>query len=57
VHPNNVCLGLTTNKSIHATSSAGKITSVSQGWTQVINRTCGMDNLRLYCFEQSAANP
>jgi hypothetical protein len=57
VHPNNGCLGLTTNNSIHATSSAGKITSVSQGWTQVINRTCGTDNLRLYCFEQSAANP
>jgi hypothetical protein len=57
VHPNNGCLALTTDNSIYATSSAGKITSVSQGWTQVINRTCGTDNLRLYCFEQSTANP
>ncbi len=56
-HINNGCLGLTTNDSIFAKSTAGKITSVSRGWTDGANWTCGTDSLRLYCFEQSAANP
>jgi len=54
----NGCLGLTTNNSAFSGSTSGKITSVSRGWTDGGGtRTCGTDNLRLYCFEQSAANP
>jgi hypothetical protein len=53
----NGCLGLTTNDSMYAPSTAGKITSVSRGWTDGSFWTCGIDNLRLYCFEQSSANP
>lgn len=53
----NGCLGLTTNNSVFSGSTSGKITSVSRGWTDVRNWTCGSDNLRLYCFEQSAADP
>ena len=54
---NNGCLGLTTDNSAFAPSTAGKITSVSRGWTDGAFWNCGIDNLRLYCFEQSAANP
>ena len=55
---NNGCLGLTTNNSAFSGSTTGKITSVSRGWTDGGGtRTCGTDNLRLYCFEQSAADP
>jgi hypothetical protein len=54
---NNGCLGLTTNNSTFAPSTTGKITSVSRGWTDGAFWTCGVDNLRLYCFEQSAADP
>ncbi|MDH4335379.1 MAG: hypothetical protein OEW24_09040 [Chloroflexota bacterium] len=54
---NNGCLGLTTNDSAFAPSTVGKITSVSRGWTDGSFRTCGIDNLRLYCFEQSVADP
>jgi hypothetical protein len=54
---NNGCLGLTTNNSMFAPSTAGKITSVGRGWTDGAFWTCGVDNLRLYCFEQSAADP
>jgi hypothetical protein len=57
VHQNNGCLGLTTNNSVFAKAAHGKITSVSRGWTELTNFTCGIDNLRLYCFEQSTANP
>ena len=54
---NNGCLGLTTNNSVFAPSTAGKITSVSRGWTDGASWNCGIDNLRLYCFEQSVADP
>ena len=54
---NNGCLGLTTNNSAFAPSTAGKITSVGQGWTDGVFWNCGIDNLRLYCFEQSEADP
>jgi hypothetical protein len=54
---NNGCLGLTTNNSMFAPSTAGKITSVSRGWSDGAFWYCGIDNLRLYCFEQSVANP
>jgi len=54
---NNGCLGLTTNDSGFAPSTAGKITSVSRGWTDGAFWNCGIDNLRLYCFEQSTVNP
>jgi len=54
---NNGCLGLTTNNSVFAPSTAGKIVSVSKGWTDGVFWTCGTDNLRLYCFEQSVADP
>ena len=54
---NNGCLGLTTNDSRFAPSTAGKITSVAQGWTDGVFWNCGIDNLRLYCFEQSQADP
>ena len=54
---NNGCLGLTTNDSAFAPSTAGKITSVSRGWTDGAFWNCGIDNLRLYCFEQSVADP
>jgi hypothetical protein len=57
VHQNNGCLGLTNNNSIFAKSTVGQITSVSRGWTDGSNWTCETDNLRLYCFEQSTANP
>ena len=54
---NNGCLGLTTNNSVYGPSTAGKITSLSQGWTDGVFWTCGTNNLRIYCFEQSSANP
>ncbi|MBT8481460.1 MAG: hypothetical protein KJO89_07700, partial [Deltaproteobacteria bacterium] len=54
---NNGCLGLTTNNSAFAPSTVGKITSVFQSWTDGNFRNCGLDNLRLYCFEQSVADP
>jgi hypothetical protein len=54
---NNGCLGLTTNNSAFAPSAAGKVTSVSRGWTDGAFWNCGIDNLRVYCFEQSVADP
>ncbi|MGB8329519.1 MAG: hypothetical protein WCE62_05280, partial [Polyangiales bacterium] len=54
---NNGCLGLTTDNSAFAPSTAGKITSVSRGWSDGAFWNCGIDNLRLYCFEQPNANP
>ena len=57
VHINNGCLGLTTNNSIFADSTLGKITSVSGGWTNGSFSTCGIDTRRIYCFEQSTAEP
>ena len=54
---NNGCLGLTTNNSAFAPSTAGKITSIAQGWTDGAFWNCGIDNLRTYCFEQSVAEP
>jgi hypothetical protein len=54
---NNGCLGLTTNNSVFAPSTAGKLTSISKGWTDGAFWNCGIDNLRLYCFEQSTAEP
>jgi hypothetical protein len=57
VHINNGCLGLTTNDSLFAPSTVGRITSISRGWTDGNFRTCGIDNLRIYCFEQPTANP
>jgi hypothetical protein len=53
----NGCLGLTTNDSSFGPSTVGKITSVSRGWTDGSFSTCGIDNRRIYCFEQSAADP
>jgi hypothetical protein len=57
VHINNGCLGLTTNNSIFAVSTLGKITSVSGGWTNGKFFTCAIDTPRIYCFEQSTAEP
>jgi hypothetical protein len=57
VHINNGCLGLTTSNSVFAPSTAGKITSISRGWTDGVFWTCGTNNLRIYCFEQSMADP
>ena len=57
VHINNGCLGLTTNNSIFADSTLGKITSVSGGWTNGKFFTCAIDTPRIYCFEQSTAEP
>jgi hypothetical protein len=57
VHINNGCLGLTTNNSIFAVSTLGRISSVSGGWTNGKFFTCGIDTPRIYCFEQSTADP
>jgi hypothetical protein len=61
VHPNNGCLGLTTNDPSAGGSVAlpavGKTTSVGDGWTAGDFQTCVQDSLHLYCFEQSVANP
>ncbi|MFZ1862593.1 MAG: hypothetical protein WAU39_00105, partial [Polyangiales bacterium] len=54
---NNGCLGLTTNNSVFGPSTAGKITSISRGWTDGAFWTCGTNNLRIYCVEQSLADP
>ncbi|MCZ6806136.1 MAG: hypothetical protein O7F08_04225 [Deltaproteobacteria bacterium] len=57
VHLNNGCLGLTTNDSSFASSNVGKVTSVAGGWTQGGSFTCATDTPRIYCFEQSTADP
>jgi hypothetical protein len=61
VHINNGCLGLTTNDGTAggsvAVSATGKTTSIGNGWTAGSFRSCVFDNLHLYCFEQSVADP
>jgi hypothetical protein len=54
---NNGCLGLTTNDSIFAPSAIGQTTSVFSSWTDDPTRTCGINGGRIYCFEQSEADP
>jgi hypothetical protein len=54
---NNGCRGLTSNDSIDAVSTVGQTTSVFRAWTDGLNRTCGQDAGRLFCFEQSIADP
>jgi hypothetical protein len=54
---NNGCLGLTTNDSIFAPSAIGQTTSVFSSWTDAPTRTCGINGGRIYCFEQSEADP
>ena len=59
VHINNGCWGLTSNASsgvfgVH--SAAGSTASVFTTWSLWSTPGCATDNLRLYCFEQSADN-
>ena len=59
VHINNGCWGLTSNASsgvfgVH--SAAGSTASVFTTWSVWSTTGCATDNLRLYCFEQSANN-
>ncbi len=55
---NNSCLGLTTNDSMFSSSTSGDIYSRFRSWTDGGgNFTCGINNLRTYCFEQSVADP
>ena len=59
VQVNNGCLGLTSNQGSGASleSNAGALWTVFSGWTADRNFTCAVDNLRIYCFEQSVAEP
>jgi hypothetical protein len=54
---NNGCLGLTTNDSIFAPSTVGQMTTPFSAWTDGSHPTCGIDGGRIYCFEQSEADP
>jgi len=54
---NNGCLGLTSGDSRDSTSTVGQMTSRGRAWTNGNNRTCGLDGGRIYCFEQSVAEP
>ena len=54
---NNGCVGLTSNDSIDAPSTVGQTTTIFRAWTDGNFQTCGRDGGRLYCFEQSEANP
>lgn len=54
---NNGCRGFTSDDSMDAPSAAGLPHSVFRAWTDGQDRTCGQDGGRLYCFEQSVADP
>jgi len=54
---NNGCLGLTTGDSSFANSTVGQMTSSGTAWTEGNNRNCGLDGGRIFCFEQSTAEP
>lgn len=54
---NNGCVGLTSGDSSDATSTVGQTTTIFTAWTDGSFRTCGSDGGRLYCFEQSVADP
>jgi hypothetical protein len=55
---NNGCLGLTTNDSMFAPSTSGDIYTRFRSWTDGGgNFTCAIDNLRIFCLEQSDADP
>jgi hypothetical protein len=56
---NNGCCGLTSNagSGFCLESNAGQLWSIFTGWTADKNFTCAIDNLRIYCFEQSEADP
>ena len=54
---NNGCLGLTTSDSMFGPSAVGDIYTRFTGWTNGSFFTCGIDNVRIYCFEQSEQNP
>jgi hypothetical protein len=53
----NGCLGLTTDDSINSSSAVGLPTTIGRAWTDGQNRTCGQNGGRLFCFEQSVADP
>ncbi|MDH3201542.1 MAG: hypothetical protein OEM15_11680 [Myxococcales bacterium] len=59
VQLNNGCLGLTSNQGSGASlgSNVGALWTIFSGWTADRNFTCAIDNLRIYCFEQSVAEP
>jgi hypothetical protein len=54
---NNGCLGLTSNDSRNAPSDVGQMTGRGRVWTEGLSRDCGIDGGRLFCFEQSVADP
>jgi hypothetical protein len=54
---NNGCRGLTSNNSLDAPSTAGQTTTIFRAWTDGNFQTCGRGGGRLYCFEQSVADP
>lgn len=58
VHLNNGCLGLTSNagSGTSLASNVGQLWNIFTGWTADKNFTCAIDNLRIYCFEQSEAD-
>ena len=51
------CLGLTSSDSTLGSLDVGSIHSVFTGWTGDKTFTCGLDHARIYCFEQSTADP
>jgi len=59
VQLNNSCCGLTSNagSGFCLESNAGQLWNIFTGWTADKNFTCAIDNLRIYCFEQSEADP
>jgi len=54
---NNGCLGLTTGDSQFAPSTVGEMYSRFSAWTDGKFFTCGIDNVRIFCFEQSEQDP
>lgn len=51
------CLGFTSSDSALGGLDVGDINSVATGWTGDKTFTCGLDHARIYCFEQSTADP
>jgi hypothetical protein len=54
---NNGCVGLTSGDSSDSASTVGQTTTIFRAWTDGSFRTCGSDGGRLFCFEQSVADP
>lgn len=54
---NDGCSELTDNDSALGGMDVGNLSSVFTAWTLEKTSACGTDNARIYCFEQSTANP